>query len=94
MLAVSVTDPRESELPPVGLVELEDPETGETMLVDTGDAAFREAFAHEARKAEKQTRNLFQKINVDYVHCQIQEAFRDTVSPLVEHFRMLSRRRS
>ena len=94
MLAVSVTDPRESELPPVGLVELEDPETGETMLVDTGDAAFREAFAHEARKAEKQTRSLFQKINVDYVRCQIQDAFRDTVNPLVEHFRMLSRRRS
>ena len=46
MLAVSVMDPREMELPPVGLVEFEDPETGETMLVDTGDAAFREAFAH------------------------------------------------
>lgn len=94
MLAVSVTDPRESELPPVGLVEFEDPETGETMLVDTGDAAFREAFAYEAKKAQKATKNLFQKMNVDYVQCQVREEFRDTVAPLVEYFRMLQRRRS
>ena len=71
MLAVSVMDPRESELPPVGLVEFEDPETGETMLVDTGDAAFREAFAYEAKKAQKATKNLFQKMNVNYVQCLV-----------------------
>lgn len=94
LLAVSVTDPRESELPPVGLVEFEDPETGETFLVDTGDAAFREAFAYEAKKAQKVVRNGFQKINVDYVDCKIREEFRNTVEPLVEHFRMLQRRRS
>lgn len=94
LLAVSVTDPRESELPPVGLVEFEDPETGETFLVDTGDAAFREAFAYEAKKAQKVVRNGFQKINVDYVECKIREEFRNTVEPLVEHFRMLQRRRS
>ncbi len=94
LLAVSVTDPRESDLPPVGLVEFEDPETGETFLVDTGDAAFREAFAHEAKKAQKVIRNGFQKMNVDYVECKIRDEFRNTVEPLVEHFRMLQRRRS
>lgn len=94
LLAVSVADPRELELPPVGLVEFEDPETGETMLVDTGDAAFREAFMHEAKKAEKSVRSTFQKIGVDYVRCLIQKEFRKTVDPLVEHFRMLQRRRS
>ena len=94
MLAVSVMDPRESELPPVGLVEFEDPETGETMLVDTGDAAFREAFAYEAKKAQKATKNLFQKMNVNYVQCLVHDEFRDTVAPLVEHFRMQQRRRS
>ncbi len=93
MLAVAVTDPRESELPPVGLVEFEDPETGETMLVDTGDAAFREAFLHEAKKASRAIRGGFQKMNVDYVECKIRDDFRNTVSPLVEHFRMLQRRR-
>lgn len=94
LLAVSVADPRELELPPVGLVEFEDPETGETMLVDTGDAAFREAFMHEAKKVEKSVRSTFQKIGVDYVRCLIQKEFRKTVDPLVEHFRMLQRRRS
>lgn len=94
LLAVSVADPRELELPPVGLVEFEDPETGETMLVDTGDAAFREAFMHEAKKVEKSVRSTFQKIGVDYARCLIQKEFRKTVDPLVEHFRMLQRRRS
>ncbi|MCK9181681.1 MAG: DUF58 domain-containing protein [Fibrobacteraceae bacterium] len=91
MLAVSVTDPRESELPPVGLVEFEDPETGETMLVDTGDASFREAFAREAKRTQKATKEIFQKMSVDYVRCEIHDEFKDTVAPLIEHFRRLQR---
>lgn len=45
--AVRITDPRESELPDVGLIELEDAETGEQILIDTSDETFR----HEYRKA-------------------------------------------
>ncbi len=44
LIAISIADPRERELPPVGLVELEDAETGETRLIDTGDARFRKEF--------------------------------------------------
>ena len=45
VLAVEVVDPREGELPDVGVVALVDPETGQLIEVDTSRAAVREAFA-------------------------------------------------
>ena len=87
VLAVSVVDPREMELPPAGLVELEDPETGETLLIDTGDAAFREAFAREAKRQGKATKELFQRMSIDFVRIETHDDFKETVAPLIEHFR-------
>lgn len=48
VLAVEVVDPREAELPDIGVVELADPETGRVIEVDTGRAATRAAFADAA----------------------------------------------
>ncbi|GAB3153846.1 DUF58 domain-containing protein [Micromonospora sonneratiae] len=45
VLAVEVTDPRELELPDVGLITLVDPETGQRREVSTGDPRLRERFA-------------------------------------------------
>ncbi|MBR6379764.1 MAG: VWA domain-containing protein, partial [Fibrobacter sp.] len=87
VLAVSVVDPRETELPPAGLVELEDPETGETLLIDTGDATFREAFAREAKRQGKATKELFQRMSIDFVRIETHDDFKETVAPLIEHFR-------
>jgi uncharacterized protein (DUF58 family) len=47
--ALRVTDPREGLLPDVGIVTLEDPETGEQLLVDTADARLRERFTAAAQ---------------------------------------------
>ena len=91
VLAVSVVDPREMELPPAGLVELEDPETGETLLIDTGDAAFREAFAREAKRQGKATKELFQRMSIDFVRIETHDDFKETVAPLIEHFRRRAR---
>ena len=51
LIAVQTSDPREAVLPPVGLVQLEDAETGRQVLIDTGSKRFRTAFA--ARAAER-----------------------------------------
>jgi uncharacterized protein (DUF58 family) len=48
VVAVRLCDPREAEIPDVGLVALEDPETGDQLLVDTGDRRLRERFADAA----------------------------------------------
>jgi uncharacterized protein (DUF58 family) len=48
VVCVPVSDPAESNLPDVGLVELEDPETGELVLVDSSSPSVRRAFASTA----------------------------------------------
>ena len=93
VLAVSVVDPRETELPPVGLVELEDPETGETLLIDTGDPLFREAFVKEAKKQTKEIKAKFDRMSVDFVRILIQDEFKNTAAPLLEHFRRRAKKR-
>jgi uncharacterized protein (DUF58 family) len=45
LLAIEVVDPRELELPDVGLLTVVDPETGQTLEVPTGNAEFRAKFA-------------------------------------------------
>ena len=54
VVAVWITDPREREIPDVGVVTFEDPESGQQILVDTGDARLRARFqdaADEQREA-------------------------------------------
>ncbi len=53
VLAIEVIDPRELELPDVGLLEMIDPETGAARLVPTGDAKLRARYA-EAARAQRQ----------------------------------------
>jgi uncharacterized protein (DUF58 family) len=49
-LAVEIVDPRELELPNVGVVELQDPESGAVLELQTADARLRERFAAAARE--------------------------------------------
>jgi uncharacterized protein (DUF58 family) len=67
VLAVEVSDPRESELPAVGRLALVDPETGERMEVDTSRRRVRERFAQlEAERREGVAREL-RRLHVDHV---------------------------
>ncbi len=45
LVAIRLVDPRETELPDVGLIAVEDAETGEVVYVDTGDPEFRKRYA-------------------------------------------------
>lgn len=50
VVAVTIRDPREDALPDVGLLEVQDAETGAAMLLDTSDAEFQRTFLAERRK--------------------------------------------
>jgi uncharacterized protein (DUF58 family) len=50
LVAVRIEDPRERTLPDLGVLALEDAESGEVVEIDTGDAATRRRFAEEAAK--------------------------------------------
>ncbi|SDC68813.1 Protein of unknown function DUF58 [Geodermatophilus telluris] len=53
LLAIEVVDPRELELPDVGLLTVVDPESGQTLEVPTGDAEFRARFAAGAAEQRR-----------------------------------------
>jgi len=54
LVGVEVVDPRELELPNIGLVTLRDPETGETLEVQTAHSDTREKYAAQARQQRAQ----------------------------------------
>lgn len=61
VLAVEVTDPRELELPDVGLITLVDPETGRRREVWTGDRALRQRYAEAAAAQRDQVRHSLRR---------------------------------
>ncbi|MEY2689328.1 MAG: hypothetical protein RL375_3527 [Pseudomonadota bacterium] len=65
VLAVRLTDPLDHALPDIGLLHVQDAETGEQLLVDTGDAAFRRRFAVQAEQAEADLFEAFGRAGVD-----------------------------
>jgi uncharacterized protein (DUF58 family) len=89
LVAISLSDPREMELPPVGILELEDAETGRTLLVDTWDRQVRERYAASARERVEARRRLFRRNKVDSVELTTGLPY-DV--PLVRFFRERARR--
>jgi len=85
-----VEDPRERAMAPVGLVTLEDAETGRTQLVDTGSAQFRDALAREAAARAKRLSDALRASGVDMLTL---DATLPTVDPLLRFFRERARRR-
>lgn len=90
LIAVSVADPREAVLPDVGLIELEDAETGSRVLVDTSSKRVRNHYAELAARRRIELRELFRSLSVDQVEVETGE---DYVRDLMLLFRRRERRR-
>lgn len=67
IVALRVTDKREHELPDVGLIELEDEETGEQLLVDTSNEEIRTRYAEIVKQQNESLRKLFGKMKIDMI---------------------------
>ena len=67
LIAVAVGDARERELPNAGLIELEDAETGQSVLLDTSSARVRHEYAAEARRRLEAQREFFRATGIDQV---------------------------
>ncbi len=65
VIAVRLEDPRERELPDIGLVPMNDAETGESVYVDTHDAKFRKRFAAVVQMREAELTAAFRRAGVD-----------------------------
>jgi len=68
VIAIKVSDTRENEIPDVGLIQLEDEETGEQLLVDTSDKDFRENYAKLMKEEEMRLNRLFSKNKIDTIN--------------------------
>jgi uncharacterized protein (DUF58 family) len=89
LVAVRIGDAREQELPPLGYVELEDPETGERVVVNTSSRVFRSAFrAVETSRKDALDRAL-RRSKVDVIDITTGEPW---VKPLMRFFQGRMRR--
>ncbi|HEY5862328.1 MAG TPA: DUF58 domain-containing protein [Casimicrobiaceae bacterium] len=65
ILAVRLYDPLEMEMPDLGMLVIEDAETGEQLFVDTHDRGFRKRFAEAAQRRERELRHALRDAGVD-----------------------------
>ena len=87
VVCIPVSDPAEAQLPDVGLAELEDPESGELVLVDTSDRAVREQFAAAAQADVEHRDRFFARSGIDNVPVA-------TDRPYIQSIRALFKRRA
>ena len=84
LVGIRVWDPREAELPDVGIVELEDSETGRKVWVDTSSRRVREHYATSWQEREQQIEELLRRNRIDSVKISTDE---DYVSSLIKLFK-------
>jgi uncharacterized protein (DUF58 family) len=89
LIAVSITDPREITVPNIGLVKLEDAETGKQILIDTASLAIRKTYEKLGISRRGYLKELFRSMDVDHI-----EIFtdRDYLLDLVRFFRTRGQR--
>jgi len=90
LIAVRMGDVREQELPAIGLLELEDPETGRRIVVNTSSPTFRAAFRAVNDRRRVALDRAFRRSKVDVIDL---ETGRPYVKPLMRFFRERMRRR-
>ena len=84
VVALRVYDPRENQLPPVGMMYLRDAETGEQMWVESSDKKLREAYEKYAFVREKELDAIFKRSGVDVANIRSDE---DYVRALITLFK-------
>jgi uncharacterized protein (DUF58 family) len=84
VVAVVVQDEKEKNFPDLGLVDLFDPETSETITVDSSSKAFQEMWSLEIKKQEKERDRMLRLAGVDRI-----DVFSngDYIDPLIKYFR-------
>lgn len=79
VVAVRLYDALEMELPDLGLLVMQDTETGEQLFVDTHDRAFRKRFAAAAERRENDLRSAFSQAGVDTLELSTQDNLVDAI---------------
>jgi uncharacterized protein (DUF58 family) len=89
LVAISISDPREESLPPVGLVAVTDAETGRPLLIDAGSPAVRRIFSERQGRERDRMRSILKKAGTDLLELSTGT---DYDRALVSFFRERARR--
>jgi len=84
IVALQIQDQAEMDLPDVGLIPVEDPETGAWNWVDTSNKGTRKAFKSNALKRQEELKQHFRKCGVDFTTIQTGQNY---VKPLLNLFK-------
>lgn len=90
VICVPVRDRVEITMPALGLIEVEDAETGEILLVDTSSRQFRQQYGGHSSERFNDLQNLFRAGNVDFIPISTDKAY---INDLIQFFHMRHRRR-
>lgn len=89
LIAIRITDSIEKSIPDVGLIELEDEETGEQILVDTSDEEFRNNYKKAIQENDAQLNKTFKKYKIDQIEITTDESYE---KPLKKFFKIRKNR--
>ena len=90
IIAITIVDPREKELPNIGFVELQDAETGEILLVDTGDKNMRNSFKIMNNLKSEERKKMFRSSGIDEITIITNESYTE---PIMRFFRLRGKRK-
>ena len=89
IVGISISDPREKDIPDIGLVEFEDAETGEILFLDTGDDLLRKELAKKRGSFVDARNKAFMSMGIDSVDISTDKPY---IEPLILFFRMRAKR--
>ncbi len=90
LTAIHLVDPREREIPSVGLIQVEDAETGELLLVDSTDAKLRSKFAELAQERQQEIKRGLRRAGCDLIEIDVTQP---VIDPLLRFFARRGKRR-
>ena len=89
VIAIHLQDRRELNIPSIGLVEIQDLETGNTRLVDASSSRFRDHYEKSARERKNNLDKLFKVLGIDKIDVQAEGSY---VEPLMKFFKIREKR--
>lgn len=85
VVLVNISDIRETEIPDIGNVYLEDAESGEQVLVNTSDKKFQEEYSQLIKKTRKENEYQIKKMGIDFLNLSNEESFDITFNRYVRN---------
>ena len=88
-IGVVLTDEKENLIPRIGLIKMQDAETGEERFIDTSDKEFQKWFIRSRLENFESRKSLFIKSRLDSINIQTNQSY---IKPLIDFFRLRERR--